>query len=190
MNRIKFSLLALCVLALLVVCCGTDFEFSDTEDIDIVPENDNFVLIKENLKLLNYEEQFIFPVQTVKINSRYGLRQSFSDKLMSFHNGIDLEGSIGTPVIASMSGTVIVTDSNRHWGKFIIIDHGDYKSIYAHLSAILVKQYNNVSCGDKIAELGNTGFSTCPHLHFGIYNKDGKPVNPLSMINLKGAKHE
>jgi murein DD-endopeptidase MepM/ murein hydrolase activator NlpD len=88
------------------------------------------------------------------------------------HNGVDLANFIGTPVMASAEGTVIVAKSsgyNGGYGSMIIISHaGNIQTVYGHLSAVGVSVGQHVSQGEVIGALGNTGRSTGPHLHFEV----------------------
>ena len=73
--------------------------------------------------------------------------------------------------------------NNKVYGKFIVLEHaGAYESLYAHLSAILVKQGDRVQQGEKIGEVGSTGESTGPHLHFAVH-KNKRAVNPLDLLH-------
>jgi murein DD-endopeptidase MepM/ murein hydrolase activator NlpD len=82
-----------------------------------------------------------------------------------------------------MDGKVSSTGINATYGKFIILSHDNgYQSMYAHLSAFSVKQGDYVNQGGKIGEVGNTGYSTGPHLHFAVY-KNGRAINPLDLLN-------
>ena len=129
-------------------------------------------------------ELFIYPVQSRYVTSKFGMRKDPISGELNFHTGIDLRGNIGAAVTASLDGTVSVVSENWLYGKYIIISHGNgYKTLYAHLSSYSVKQGDRVSQGKKIAEVGNTGYSTGSHLHFGIYDKNGKLVNPLELLN-------
>jgi murein DD-endopeptidase MepM/ murein hydrolase activator NlpD len=102
---------------------------------------------------------------------------------LSFHTGLDIRANTGTTVMAAMDGTVSVTNENWVYGKYVILSHPNgYKTLYAHLSAISVKQGDKVSQGRKIGESGNTGYSTGPHLHFGIYDKNNKLIDPLDLL--------
>jgi len=131
---------------------------------------------------LSLGEMFIYPVRK-SISSNYGWREDPIAGGQSFHSGIDLRGAIGTPVKAALDGTVSVVGNNRVYGKYIILSHDwGYQTLYAHLSAYSVKQGEKVLQGSKIGEVGNTGVTTGPHLHFSIY-KNGKAVNPLDLLN-------
>ncbi len=89
-----------------------------------------------------------------------------------FHNGADFRAPIGTPIIAAADGTVFATGDNGRvqYGKFIALKHENgLATLYAHLSRIIVKNGAQVKRGDIIGYSGNTGYSTGPHLHFGVY---------------------
>lgn len=103
-----------------------------------------------------------------------------------FHRGIDIanpEGKIGDPVAAFAKGRVTYA-GEIFWGfgKHIIIDHGDnVTSVYAHLDKIFVVKGQEVVIGQIIGREGSTGWSTGPHLHFGVY-VFGIPVNPRTFL--------
>jgi len=89
-----------------------------------------------------------------------------------FHNGMDFRASIGTPIYAAEDGEVFAVGDNGRvqYGKFIVIKHANnLATLYAHLSRQIVKSGNSVKKGDIIGYSGNTGYSTGPHLHFGVY---------------------
>lgn len=100
------------------------------------------------------------------------------------HEGIDLGGKTGDPVFATGDAVVDFTESTNHgYGKQIVLDHEfGYKTRYAHLSQILVRPGDKVVRGQLIGELGNTGASTGPHLHYEVIHK-GSPVNPVNYFN-------
>ncbi len=97
------------------------------------------------------------------------------------HNGVDLAGPTGTDIVATGNGVVTLVERIRTgYGLNVTIDHGfGYKTRYAHLSKISVVKGQEVKRGEKIGELGNTGASTGPHLHYEVLHR-GKPVNPVS----------
>ncbi|HUX20576.1 MAG TPA: peptidoglycan DD-metalloendopeptidase family protein [Spirochaetia bacterium] len=121
---------------------------------------------------------FIWPTQGV-ITSRFGMRRDPFTGTMEFHAGVDIANSIGTPIDAAMDGQVVAVGQDRGYGNYILIDNGGgYRTLYAHLSAWLVSRGQWVRSGQQIGRMGDTGYSTGPHLHFGIF-KDYAPVNPL-----------
>lgn len=101
------------------------------------------------------------------------------------HKGIDIAAPIGTPIYAAAGGVVTAAGSASGYGNRIIIAHGNgLSTLYAHMYAdtILVSPGQNVKRGQKIAEVGNAGRSTGPHVHFEVL-KGSTPVNPMSYLN-------
>lgn len=120
---------------------------------------------------------FIWPVTGSTLTSRYGPRWG------SVHTGLDMAIATGTPVKACDEGRVIYAGWNRSgYGNLIKVDHGNgYQTWYAHLSKIYVKNGEIVGKGEVIGAVGNTGFSTGPHLHLEI-RKNGVAQNPIKYL--------
>ena len=118
------------------------------------------------------------------VHSAFGMRLHPILKVMKMHTGVDIGGKYGASIVAANSGTVISAGWNGGYGYCVIIDHGmkDNKSIttlYGHCSKLLVKKGDKVSKGQAIANVGSTGNSTGPHLHFEV-RENGDPVNPIN----------
>jgi len=129
-------------------------------------------------------ELFTYPLQSRYITSRYGMRKDPISGVLQFHGGVDFRANVGTPIMASLDGVISVVGENWLYGKYIIMSHSNgYKTIYGHLNAYSVKQGDRVARNRKIGEVGNTGYSTGPHLHFGIYDKNNRLVNPMDLLN-------
>ncbi|MBQ0078185.1 MAG: M23 family metallopeptidase [Bacteroidales bacterium] len=122
---------------------------------------------------------------TFRMSSPFGYRKDPVFKHSAFHNGIDLATTKGNPVYATGNGVVErVRIQYTGYGKEILIDHGfGYKTRYAHLNNIYVQKGQSVQRGEQIGEVGNTGKSTGPHLHYEVLYK-GKPVNPMPYMDL------
>ena len=118
------------------------------------------------------------------LSSPYGWRDSpFNTGRRSFHGGIDMAVASGTPIYAALDGKVSAVGYNSTYGNYVIISHhSGYKTLYGHMSRVTCKKGNFVYTTTKIGEVGSTGLSTGPHLHFTVY-KNGKTVNPLTLIN-------
>jgi murein DD-endopeptidase MepM/ murein hydrolase activator NlpD len=115
-----------------------------------------------------------------RISSGYGWRIHPIYKTRKFHDGMDFNGTIGTPIYATGDGVIIQCSSVRGYGKKVVIDHGyGYKTIYAHLNGYNVKLGQKVRRGEVIAFLGNTGSSTGPHVHYEV-RKDNRTVDPIN----------
>jgi murein DD-endopeptidase MepM/ murein hydrolase activator NlpD len=135
----------------------------------------------EDLKMA-LGELFIYPIRG-RLTSPFGWRNDPISGVRRFHAALDLAAPIGVPVKAAMDGRISAVGENSTYGKFIILSHsGGYQTMYAHLNAVSVKRGDYVDQGSKIGEVGNTGYSTGPHLHFAVY-KNGKAVNPLDFLN-------
>ena len=125
---------------------------------------------------------FIYPTNG-RLSSSFGYRPDPFTGQRRFHNGIDIANGIGTKIVATMSGRVAdVGDRPSGYGKYVIIKHSNgYQSLYGHLSRITVREGEYVYQNEKLGEMGNTGRSTGPHLHFSIY-KNNTPVNPKTYL--------
>ncbi|MCL2044429.1 MAG: M23 family metallopeptidase [Treponema sp.] len=124
---------------------------------------------------------FIWPA-IGRLTSLYGYRGSPFSGVSQFHNGIDIAAPTGTPVRAAMSGRVSTAGWNDMLGNFVVITHhSNYRTLYAHMSVIRVRTGAYVVTGERIGDVGNTGYSTGAHLHFTVY-KDGVTINPRSLL--------
>ncbi|MFV0418411.1 MAG: M23 family metallopeptidase [Dysgonomonas sp.] len=113
-----------------------------------------------------------------QIASGYGPRIDPHYGTIRFHEGMDFSANIGTPIYATGNGTVIHADWKQGYGKCIIIDHGfGYVTLYAHMNDYNARVGQKVKRGEKIGEVGNTGKSTGPHLHYEVHVR-GKVDNP------------
>jgi murein DD-endopeptidase MepM/ murein hydrolase activator NlpD len=124
---------------------------------------------------------FIWPVRGY-ITSPYGYRLSPFTGERQFHSGLDIGAPQGVPVRAGMAGRVSSVGFDGVSGNYVVITHhSGYRTLYAHLSVIRTKTGAYVRGGDIIGDVGSTGLSTGPHLHFTVY-KNGVTVNPRSLI--------
>lgn len=128
-------------------------------------------------------EVFYYPIRAKWwLSSPFGWRKDPISGVRKQHTGIDMACPTGTPIYASMSGTVAFTGYNSVYGNYVIIKHRDnYQTLYAHMSKIVAKNGTRVAQGEKIGLVGSTGYSTGPHLHFTVY-KNGKLVDPKSVV--------
>jgi len=116
-----------------------------------------------------------------RLSSYYGYRIDPFYKVRKFHEGVDFSAPTGTEVYATGNGTVVeVGRSKGGYGNVVILDHGfGYKTMYAHLQGFSVKKGQRVTRGQVIANVGNTGKSTSPHLHYEVW-KNNKPIDPIN----------
>lgn len=121
--------------------------------------------------------RFVMPTQGI-FTSGYGARWG------TFHWGIDLANSIGTPILAAADGVVVESGPASGFGLWVRIRHTDgTTTIYGHINRSLVAEGQLVQAGQKIAEMGNRGNSTGPHLHFEVWNAAGQKINPILWLH-------
>lgn len=137
---------------------------------------------------------FDWPLDNIIITQRFGgtefaARNATAYGGRAYHPGVDFGAPRGTPIKAPLTGTVRAVGNTDaipgcySWGKWTLIDHANgLSTMYAHQSAIGVSPGQKVTTGEVIGYIGNTGFSTGPHLHFTVYAKDGVDVRRFNEI--------
>lgn len=127
--------------------------------------------------------KFIWPCpSSSRITSGFGGRSSPTEGASSNHQGIDIGAPTGTNIVAAASGEVIIATYSYSAGNYIMINHGGgVYTVYMHCSQLLASVGDQVSQGQTIAKVGSTGYSTGPHLHFGV-RVGGKYVNPSGYV--------
>jgi murein DD-endopeptidase MepM/ murein hydrolase activator NlpD len=125
---------------------------------------------------------FRWPVRG-PVNSEFGRRNSpWGTTDAEFHSGLDIGAKRGSQVRAPAPGIVVFAGQHAEYGTTLIIDHGgDLKTLYGHLSKIEVAADQRVERGQLVAQTGNTGRSSGPHLHYEIQMR-GQPVNPRTYL--------
>lgn len=130
------------------------------------------------------QQKWVLPIQYKVCSSPFGYREHPVAGEAKFHYGVDLAADMGTPIVASRSGTVSSATFENVAGNYVVIDHLDgYTSRYMHMDKYIVTPGQFVMAGQIIGYCGSTGVSTGPHLHFGIYHND-KAVNPALYIDM------
>ena len=161
------------LIILISVLCGCSSE----TDNNTVPSDENKTQSSANNFSENkYGEEFLLSL--VDCDDAYISRhyEGYKD-----HKGIDIVSPEGRNIYAAEDGIVSrAVEMSLGYGYHIIIDHKEYRTLYAHCSELLVKEGENVKQGDIIALSGNTGNSTGPHLHFEVIDlKTKERINPL-----------
>lgn len=124
------------------------------------------------------------PLFPLVINSPFGVREDPFTHQKRYHNGVDLDGRLGDPVMAAAAGLVVYAGLQGGYGKQVVLDHGDgVRTHYSHLSKILVEPGQTVAEGDAIALVGSTGRSTGPHLHFAVTNGEDF-LDPTAVLDI------
>jgi murein DD-endopeptidase MepM/ murein hydrolase activator NlpD len=124
------------------------------------------------------------------VTSGFGQRIHPIDGTLDFHAGIDLRAPEWAPIHAAMNGVVRSAGPRGGYGNAVEIDHGGgVSTLYAHASALSVKPGDVVSAGESLGEVGQTGKTTGPHLHFEV-RAQGKAIDPKKALNAYGIRAE
>jgi murein DD-endopeptidase MepM/ murein hydrolase activator NlpD len=125
---------------------------------------------------------FRFPLTLGEITSAYGPRPNPLTGSQEYHHGVDIAAPAGMQVLAARDGQVVETGFDPVLGSFIVLAHeGGYQTVYGHLSRVLVSLNQVVRSGMIIGEVGSTGRSTGPHLHFEV-RRQGSSRDPLPLL--------
>lgn len=149
-----------------------NIEESSTEEIKKQEE----LTDEEYIKTFN----LIKPIDGI-VSSEFGIRNVDNPIVSKDHKGIDIAANTGTQIKAAMDGTVTISSTTGSYGYHIQLTNNDVSTMYAHCSKLLVKVGDNVNKGQVIAEVGSTGNSTNPHLHFEI-KRGNNYINPRDIL--------
>lgn len=161
-----------------------------TKEVDILSKQmvvqskslDEIVALAKEKEVMLASIPAILPIKKgdFYVASGYKMRMHPILKINKFHKGMDFTAPKGTPVYASGNGKIYRAQRSSTFGKVIYIDHGyGYKTIYAHLSKMVVKRGQSIKRGDLIGYIGNTGLSVAPHLHYEVHKND-VALNPIN----------
>jgi murein DD-endopeptidase MepM/ murein hydrolase activator NlpD len=125
------------------------------------------------------------------VTSSFGRRADpFAKTQVENHPGVDLAAPEGSPIAAAGSGVVIAAGPRGGYGNAVEIDHGNgLHTLYAHASAVRVHAGEQVVAGQTLADVGQTGRSTGPHLHFEA-RQNGRPINPAHVLKIYSTRSE
>jgi len=118
------------------------------------------------------------------LTSRFGRRIDPINGRPAYHQGVDIRGPMGSEVMATADGTVVIQSYDRGNGRYVVLDHGNgFRTKYAHLKKSLVQKGDSVTRGQVLGLVGNSGRSTGPHVHYEIHFGD-KIVNPTKFVRI------
>lgn len=142
------------------------------------------ILLENGISVSYNGEKLTWPCPSyTRISSPFGWRIHPTLGVNKFHNGVDMAAPKGTDILAAFSGEVVAATYNSSMGNYVMMNHGNgFYTIYMHASKLCVSPGDIIIEGEKIAEVGSTGRSTGPHLHFGV-RKNGEYVNPMDYLN-------
>ncbi|MFD6153312.1 M23 family metallopeptidase [Streptomyces sp. NPDC060243] len=131
-----------------------------------------------------------WPSATHSVSSPYGTREHPLTHVTKLHTGVDFPAAQGTPVTAAREGTVVFAALTKAYGNRIVVDHGTIsgahvQTTYSHLSAMHVTNGQHVTTGTLLGDVGSTGLSTGPHLHFEVI-RDGYYNDPMPWLGVGG----
>ena len=170
------------------------------EDIEKTIDNADLLIVEMDKLQKNWERQFNrleqLPIGSpianrLGLTSNFGVRLDPFTRMLAKHPGVDFSAPPGTPILAAGNGVVLKVLTDKDYGQFLEIQHADgYITKYAHTRKIYVVQGETVKRGQLVAEVGTTGRSTGPHLHYEIM-QHGALINPILALshlrNLDGA---
>lgn len=128
--------------------------------------------------------KFIWPCpSSSRITSGFGGRESPTEGASTNHQAIDIGAPTGSNIVAAADGTVTISTYSYSAGNYIMLNHGGgVSTVYMHCSQLLVSAGDTVKQGQVIAKVGSTGYSTGPHLHFGV-RLNGSYVDPIKYVS-------
>ena len=138
--------------------------------------------IETDIQTAKNTTSFIKPVEAV-VSSKYGQRTPTTQTVPKNHTGVDLAAPTGTKIKSATAGEVVLNSEEGDYGNHLKIQIGEISIVYAHCNALYVKQGDKVEQGQEIAEVGSTGNSTGPHLHFEIRVSE-RTIDPQSILEL------
>ena len=152
-------------------------------------QNDYLAVVESSLmeqRIARNRLPTVLPVNATWNASVFGWRSDPFTGQRAMHEGVDFASPVGTPIVAAANGVVVSAEKHPDYGLVVDVDHGnDYMTRYAHASKLEVKIGQFVKRGQKLAEVGSTGRSTGPHLHFEVRYK-GAAVNPSKFLPRAG----
>ncbi len=156
----------------------------DLQNTSDVKEETTKELSQSEQDIINVKNTttFIKPIEGI-ISSKYGQRDTATGRVPKNHTGTDIAANLGTKIKSASDGEVVLASEEGDYGKHLKIQIGEVSIIYAHCDNLYVKQGDKVTQGQEIAEVGSTGNSTGPHLHFEIRISE-RTVDPQSILEL------
>ena len=145
-------------------------------------ENQNLSQEEQDIINVKNTTSFIKPVEGT-ISSIYGFRETATGSVPKNHTGTDIAAPMGTKIKSATNGQVVLVSEEGDYGKHLKIQIGEVSIIYAHCNNIYVKEGDQITQGQEIAEVGSTGNSTGPHLHFEIRISE-RTVDPQKILEL------
>lgn len=145
-------------------------------------ENVQLSQVEQDIMSIKNATTFIKPVDGT-VSSKYGQREPTTSTVPKNHTGTDIAANMGTKIKSATNGEVVLVSSEGDYGNHLKVQIGEVSIIYAHCNSIYVKEGDKITQGQEIAEVGSTGNSTGPHLHFEVRISE-RTVDPQSILEL------
>ena len=158
---------------------GAEEEITEETSED---ETQNLTQEEQDILDVKNTTSFIKPVEGT-ISSSYGYRETATGSVPKNHTGTDIAATTGTKILSATEGQVVLVSEEGDYGKHIKVQIGEVSIIYAHCNSLYVQEGDMVTQGQEIAEVGSTGNSTGPHLHFEIRYSE-RTVDPQKILEL------
>ena len=152
------------------------------EQAEEVEENQSLSQEEQDIVDVKNTTSFIKPVEG-SISSIYGYRDTATGTVPKNHTGTDIAATMGTKIKSATDGQVVLASEEGDYGKHIKVQIGEVSIIYAHCNSLYVKEGDMITQGQEIAEVGSTGNSTGPHLHFEVRIAE-RTVDPQKILDL------
>ena len=152
------------------------------EALENAEEPQNLTQEEQDIVNVKNTTSFIKPIEGT-ISSSYGFRETATGSVPKNHTGTDIAAVTGTKIKSATDGQVVLASEEGDYGKHLKIQIGEVSVIYAHCNSLYVKEGDTVTQGQEIAEVGSTGNSTGPHLHFEIRISE-RTVDPQKILEL------
>jgi murein DD-endopeptidase MepM/ murein hydrolase activator NlpD len=158
-----------------------------TKAVDIGQDLARKAELIESAKAAGAEEAALVGDEVYVLPTDGRFTSGFGGRWGRQHQGIDLAAPIGTPIYAMTDGVVEEAGPASGFGLWVVLRHPDgTRTVYGHVNRMFVHQGERVKAGEEIAEVGNRGESTGPHLHFEVWDPDGTKINPAPWLQQHG----
>ena len=158
----------------------------ENQNIETAEENTNENTEKTQEELdveyIKNNISFIVPIEG-RISSTFGWRNPTTPTVPKYHTGLDIAANRGTVIKSATNGTIILASSEGDFGKHYTVQVGEIQIIYAHCDKLYLDEGTEIYQGQEIAEVGSTGNTTGPHLHFEI-RRDGRKIDPQLILDI------
>ena len=152
------------------------------EENQATEQTQELTQMEQDVQDIKNSISFIKPIEGT-ITSTFGWRNPTTSTVPKYHTGLDIANVSGTVICSATDGDVVLASSEGDFGNHLKIQINDVTIIYAHCKTLYVKQGDHITQGQQIAEVGSTGNSTGPHLHFEIRNQD-RLVDPKLILEI------